>query len=50
MNNEDRLRANDELEEVTLCIANRLDEITVILSRDNARRKMYKNARTPFPK
>ena len=50
MNNEDRLRANEGLEQSIQRISNRLDEILVILTRDNSRRKAYGKQTYPLPK
>ena len=45
MNNEDRLRANEGLEQSIQCISDRLDEILVILTRDNTRRNSKERIR-----
>ena len=50
MNNEDRLRANEGLEQSIQRISDRLDEILVILTRDNSRRKAYGKQTYPLPK
>ena len=50
MNNEDRLRANEGLEQSIQRISDRLDEILVILMRDNSRRKAYGKQTYPLPK
>ena len=50
MNNEDRLRANEGLEQSIQRISDRLDEILVILTRDNSRRKAYGKQMYPLPK
>ena len=50
MNNEDRLRANEGLEQPIQRISDRLDEILVILTRDNSRRKAYSKQTYPLPK